>query len=369
VKNTSLEGVRGAAALLVVVLHLHVAMPGLEWAENGYLAVDLFFVLSGYVIGAAYSANVRDGATLRAFITRRFVRIWPVHVAASVLCYAVVTVFAITFGFGAARFAPSIGEALAIVFLAQGLNIFNHDIGTAVSWSASDEFYTYLLFGVVCLIARGRLRIIAFVLLAFIGYALAVWASVGLGECLKLGACFSATYRFGWSRCLVGFFVGALIAEYRLSAPIAAMMGRVPQFLAFAVMFLFVLFADRVPGSALAAPLVFAALIASMSGDSGLIARIFQTRIAQYFGRLSYSLYLAHAVFLPLVYGAASSMPGPLAHAIEGAAFLLASLALAHVLCDRIETPCRRWFNARTSRAFSRAIPTFSNSGSDRTFG
>jgi peptidoglycan/LPS O-acetylase OafA/YrhL len=369
VKNAGLEGMRGAAAVFVVLFHLHFAMPGLDWTENGYLAVDLFFVLSGYVIGGAYRANVRDGAALSSFIVRRFGRIWPVHVAASVLNYVLLMGFAATIGAAPAHVGPSIGEALAIVLLAQGLNTFDHNIGTNVSWSTSDEFYVYMLFGLLCRMAWGWSRIAAFASLALIGYALAIWASVGPEECLTKGNCFSMSYSFGWSRCLAGFFFGALIAEYRNSAPVAALAGRVPQCLAFAVALLFVLFVGRVPGSALAAPFVFAALIASMSSDIGPVARIFQTRAAQYFGRLSYSLYLAHAVMRPWVHFAALWMPGPVAHAIEGAAFLLVSLALAHILCERIETPCRRWFNARADRAFSRTIPTFSESGSDRTFG
>lgn len=355
-KNASLEGVRGVAAFFVVLYHLHFAMPGLEWTGNGYLAVDLFFVLSGYVIGGAYRASMRDGVAWWAFMVRRFGRIWPVHIAASVLCCVVMIVLAILVGRDPAGFAPSVGEVFAIVFLAQGLNTFDHDIGTSVSWSTSDEFYVYALFGLLCLTVRGRLRIAAFVTFALIGYALAVWASAGLGECLKRGACFDMTYRFGWSRCLAGFFVGALIAEYRDSAPVAAFAGRVPQAVAFAVALLFVLFVDRLPGSALAAPLVFAALIASMNSDRGPVVRIFQTRAAQYLGRISYSLYLAHAIFRPLVSGAALVTHGPLGHAIEGGVFLVVSLALAHVLCERVETPCRKWFNAWADSTLRHAI-------------
>ena len=97
-RHTTLDGLRGSAALAVMFFHADaialVRMPG------GYLAVDLFFVLSGFVIAAAYLDNfAKLGAG--GFLKRRFARLYPT--------YAVGIVCAIG---GAAIVALSRGEAL-----------------------------------------------------------------------------------------------------------------------------------------------------------------------------------------------------------------------------------------------------------------
>lgn len=353
-RNASLEGLRGAAALFVVLFHLHFAMPWIAGVENGYLAVDLFFVLSGYVIAGAYGASVRDASGCMAFIVRRFARLWPAHIAASAALYAFYVLAKLPHGHVITASVPTVTEAAAIATFTQGLNLFDRHIGLEVTWSTGDEFFVYALFGLICLAARGRSRVVAFALLALVGYALAIWASVGPSGCLTLGECFGMTFSYGWSRCLAGFFVGALIAEYRNHAAIAALTGRATQLLTFAAALLFVLFADRVPGSAFAAPVVFAALLASLIRDSGPVARILQTRAAQYLGRLSYSLYLAHAVLRPELFGIAEHVSGALAPVVA-LLYLFASFALARILYERVETPCRERINAWADRAFSRA--------------
>lgn len=351
-RNESLEGLRGVAALLVVFFHMQFYIAGLGPTRNGYLAVDLFFVLSGYVICEAYGANVGDAWHWRAFIVRRFGRLWPTHVAASALYYAMILMNAALAHLEIGRFLPSFGEVLGIAFLAQGLNVFDHDVGTAVSWSASGEFYVYLVFGLVCLNIRGRARLVAFAGLALLGFAIAIWQTVGVDKCFAHGHCFDMTYRNGWARCLVGFFSGALVAEFKGHALIAALADRVPQALSFAVTLLLIGFADRMPSAALAAPIVFAALIGALSRNSGPVASIFRSRAAQYLGGLSYSLYLAHAIFRPVLRVAAIVKSSATAHAVECALFLLASFALAHALRHFIETPYRRRFNAYADATF-----------------
>lgn len=75
-----LDGLRGVAALLVVVFHLLEPHAGGDHAKliinHGYLAVDFFFMLSGYVIGYAYDDRW-DCMTIKDFLKRRIVRLHP----------------------------------------------------------------------------------------------------------------------------------------------------------------------------------------------------------------------------------------------------------------------------------------------------
>jgi peptidoglycan/LPS O-acetylase OafA/YrhL len=340
-KNDSLEGVRGAAALLVVVYHMHDEIPALAATRNGYLAVDLFFVLSGFVIAGAYAARLRDAREGFAFMGRRFARLWPAHIVASAVCIAIPAAACIVVHADPSHAIPTVREGVAIVTLSQGLGTVTRDIGTAVSWSASDEFYVYVLFAAACIMLRGRGRVAAFAVLALVGYAVAVWSSPA--SCAH-DACYDLTFTWGWGRCLAGFFAGALIAEYCERA--AFLRRRVPQVVAFAASVALFAFAHCVRGAAFAAPFVFAALVASLSADCGPVARVFQSRPAQYLGRLSYSLYLAHAPLRGLLYAVALIWASPAAHAVEAVVMIAGSLALATVLHRRVEAPCRERINA-----------------------
>ncbi len=78
-----LDGLRGVAALLVVFYHI---FEGFSFAgggtlitviNHGYLAVDFFFILSGFVIGYAYDDRWKKNMTLKGFFKRRLIRLHP----------------------------------------------------------------------------------------------------------------------------------------------------------------------------------------------------------------------------------------------------------------------------------------------------
>lgn len=82
-----LDGLRGVAAMLVVAFHLfetYSAGPAHQIINHGYLAVDFFFVLSGFVIGYAYDDRW-DRMSLSNFFKRRLVRLHPMIIMGSVL--------------------------------------------------------------------------------------------------------------------------------------------------------------------------------------------------------------------------------------------------------------------------------------------
>jgi len=341
---TSLEGLRGVAALLVVFHHMGYAPPH-PLLGNAYLCVDLFFVLSGFVICRAYGAQLSSPTQVRTFVIRRFGRLWPVHIATSVLTIAI------------ARHIPSIGEVFALATMSQGLNIFPDRVGDLVSWSISDEMFVYLAFGALCFLLHGKARIAAFAVLALIGYTLAVWIALRVNKCLLNQHCLGGmTFNFGWTRCLAGFFIGALISEFRhrIAAPAG---GHIVQLMAFSASLLMILFANDLPGSALVAPLVFAVLIGSLVTDRGPVARILQTRAPQYLGKVSYPLYLGHGVLFLQIVGVTTgaNLEGRL---VPYALFLFWSFGIAHLLHKYIEVPFRDRFN-RWSQAMPSSTSTY----------
>lgn len=131
------------------------------------------------------------------------------------------------------------------------------------------------------------------------------------------------------------------------------------QVTAFSAALFLLISADALPGSALTAPLTFGALIGALISDRGPVSHILQTPAAQYLGKVSYPLYLAHGVMLPLVV----SMPADVGLAdqlVTYALFLFWAFAAAHVLHNYVEVPFRNRFNAWSqmlSRATSSQVP------------
>lgn len=82
----ALTGMRGIAAWLVVLYHIRLSVAGLPHSvvavlAKGYLAVDFFFLLSGFVIWLSWGERLRRGGigAVPGFLWRRLARIWPLH--------------------------------------------------------------------------------------------------------------------------------------------------------------------------------------------------------------------------------------------------------------------------------------------------
>jgi len=155
---TGLDGLRGLAALVVLLMHVGSGMQG------GHLAVDFFFMLSGYVMARAYEARLRQGTIGPAdFVVARFRRFWPTMAIAASL------------GGIAMAMATGPSPALAITYLAALLLIpSGPTIPYAINLPAWSIFYE-LLANAGHAFGLSRLRTQSLVVLLVIaGIALAI---------------------------------------------------------------------------------------------------------------------------------------------------------------------------------------------------
>lgn len=152
----ALTGVRAFAAFWVLALHVWgvVALlaPGVltraaePFALAGALGVDVFFVLSGFIISYNYARTFDEGGGVRRwrrFLWARLARIYPVHVV--LLAALVPAVWGLGFGgeIEARRWsARALAESLLLVHAWSG----NVDVWNPVSWSISSEWLAYLTF-------------------------------------------------------------------------------------------------------------------------------------------------------------------------------------------------------------------------------
>ncbi len=110
-----LDGLRGVAALIVVAFHIfeiHSGGPALQIINHGYLAVDFFFALSGFVLGYAYDDRWGRGLNFKGFVKRRLIRLQPM-----VLMGATLGMLAYYFGLAHIE-STSVGTLLLIWLLA-----------------------------------------------------------------------------------------------------------------------------------------------------------------------------------------------------------------------------------------------------------
>jgi peptidoglycan/LPS O-acetylase OafA/YrhL len=82
-----LDALRGAAALLVLWMHLHLSHHVSIYPPRGHLAVDFFFMLSGYVMARTYEGHMRGGVW---FLRKRIRRLWPTVAAGSLFGLALI---------------------------------------------------------------------------------------------------------------------------------------------------------------------------------------------------------------------------------------------------------------------------------------
>jgi peptidoglycan/LPS O-acetylase OafA/YrhL len=352
----SLEGLRGIAALIVALYHLKIGTEYVAVLKNGYLFVDLFFVLSGFVICAAYFSRMNTVQDFKPFVIRRFGRLFPLLVFSTILFVLLTNLIvfakklAVAYGYGGflnnpdglTFLVPSAGEVLATLTMTHSLGIFDDLILNTPSWSISTEFYTYLLFAAVCLLFPERKRLPVFGVLTAIGMAVTVWSSVNVHACLEKGGCMGVTYDYGFLRCVYSFFLGALL--YHVSRTVALPNGMLQAAGLVTLGLCFSLLA-AFPGIAFLFPFAFALLILSLTKDSGTLATLLKMRPFQILGQRSYSIYMLHMPLMLIFENIAKRVDGVLAGALVVVAYVGVLLLISGWSYRFIEDPFRERFN------------------------
>ena len=335
-----LTGVRAFAALWVVVAHLRVGiahgidLPGLVdlVCRVGYLGVDLFGLLSGFVIALNYAERLArpDGGRTARYLWVRAVRIVPLHwfaLACLVAARLGLDGFDATVGHYGAR---ALVEQLVLV---HGFG-FSRLAWNVPSWTVSSEWLCYLVFPLaapllVRLRAGGAAALAAAALLA--ATAVAMRASGYPG--------FNATAHWGVVRIAGEFAAGcclqrAFVSGFARSAPWDAL---APIAIAAAL-------AAIALGSAAAVVACFAVLVYALAHQRGALARALASRPLVFLGDASYAIYIVHYVVLRLFAHALRGSPEPAGgDLVARVAFQLAAVLgvaiAAHLL---VESPARR---------------------------
>jgi peptidoglycan/LPS O-acetylase OafA/YrhL len=266
---------------------------GLGLVRNSYLFVDFFFVLSGFVISSSYSVRLNNGASMAAFIIRRFGRLWPLHIAILSLFVSVETLKLLlyTHGFhvGSLPFqgSQSAGSLPANFFLIQSLGLVNNLTWNMPSWSISTEFYVYIIYATIMIVFHKN---------KYLSSSLFLFASI-VSIIIIIGHSptgMDITFDFGIFRCLLGFLCG--VGIFSFFKYFTFDFGRCATACEFGVILItttFVNFAGRTKYSLLA-PFVFSVVVLVYAKQEGKISKWLSVSLIQKFGAWSYSIYMIH---------------------------------------------------------------------------
>ena len=335
-----LDELRGIAALVVLFFHIATRGGGPTILPNGFLAVDFFFMLSGFVIAEAYEARLAGGMGFTAFAVRRLIRMGPVAVLGACAggAYLVARAYA----------APGRSDPLLEVLGANALNLLIlpklwHARATGWElfpangplWSLFFEIAMNLVWA--AWLAGRSTR----VLCALVAGSAAVL--VGLG--LRFG-----TLDLGWeavslaggaARVGFGFGVGLLIHRARGYLP---QMGHKGALLALAALLYFLALPLPALGWQLAVVLICMPAVLLLAVSAGRASVVPGGALL---GRLSYPVYGTHFPLLALWAGAFKFAGG--GSGGHWAALLLALplLAAASAVLVWFDEPLRAWLSRR----------------------
>lgn len=354
-RSAPLDGVRALAVLAVLAYHAHY-----PWAVGGYLGVDVFFVLSGYLITGVLLSTHRSWWGYRTFLVRRSVRLVPALVVAT----AGVTAVALAIGLDdpvARCGAASLGYVMNLPFAESwGCHAMWH-----VTWSLAAEQQFYLVWPLVLgglalvlrrmrtgPVGRGRgLAVAAALCLGAYGLSL-VWQVV-----LRLDGASTARVAFAPDGRSLVLLVGCALALLTARRPPvwAGLRGRVADATAWAALgALVVCFAvagigPRVPDLVpiVVVGLASAALIAAVvrAPATSVVARVLGAAPVAWLGRVSYSLYLWHEVGYTL-----AELVAPRGSVVAEVLRFVLALGLAAASYYAVELPAQRWWRRRSER-------------------
>lgn len=354
-----LDGLRGVAAIIVVLFHLAEALARNHFdniINHGYLAVDFFFLLSGYVIGYAYDDRW-DKLSTGSFLRRRFERLQPLVILG-------MTLGAIGFYFTDSTIWPLIHTVplwkLIIVTLI-GYTILpiplSMDIRgwqemhplNSVGWSLLFEYIANILYA-LGIRKLSHKALSYFVVLA--GIVLVHFAVTNPNGDITGGWTLNAAHmRVGITRTIFPFFAGLLLS--RVAKPVYIKNA----FLWCSIVIATILLMPRIGGAenlwansvyeALCIIIVFPLIV--YIGASGVVSGQTENKICTFLGHLSYPLYMTHYILVYFYVAWVSNHSGVTLQLAWPYALLTFSgaIALAYASLKLYDEPVRAWLRKK----------------------
>jgi peptidoglycan/LPS O-acetylase OafA/YrhL len=341
----ALTGLRGIAAIVVFFAHtrdtlqsrglqLDVPRVVLRLFLSGGRQVDIFFVLSGFILALIYRdwfASDFTGKSYGEFLLRRFARVYPLHAFMLILVIAFVFaahLFHANTINGLDRFTPESLPAYFLLVQAWGFSGTDAGQWNPPSWSVSIEALAYLLFPFFIWLTskiektRPWTSFIILVVCGFVLNSLTPWGLAGFPGIAR-GL---SEFALG---CATAAFYGKPVARW-LQSELGSLLSLTALLVCFAL----------TPDTGFAIGLFTAPLLLALCAEN-FASKLFSNRLIYFLGEISFSIYLGHFLYSTIAYRLISvpwMQTGPL-HLTIGlcviAAFVLGASALTYFAVER----------------------------------
>lgn len=181
--------------------------------QNGSAILDLFFILSGFVICNAYGGKISTGREFFDFMWLRLGRLYPMHLLMLFVFVGIeIAKYVAEVGFGLVAVKSAFVINNGYSFLTNALLIHSLGVHDSVtynfpSWTISVEFATYIVFGTLLLLVR-KTRWVLAISVVLIGASVTVLILVDASSRPH-----EVSYDYGFFRCVEGFFIGVLLCH------------------------------------------------------------------------------------------------------------------------------------------------------------
>lgn len=298
-----MDALRGVAALLVVGAHLQFFYKTSFGASHGYLAVDLFFGLSGYVMARSYEGKFARGMNLRGFMQVRLKRLWPT--------------MAIGAAFGLAAYWPLFPVNLAVILFLMALMfvpLFHNDYPCFPENSPAWSIFFELFANLVHVLVLCRLTVRQLLAISVLSGAVLLGFSRDLDVGVDL-----ATFWLAFPRVLFSYCLGIALWRWRGDKPLFANEWALLMLIGGIVL------AGLLPSGSAWADFVFVFALCPFIVAGGLAAPRFGQRFFALLGDLSFPIYAVH---FPVIYLAKASGHGPVMAVISILCFAYLTMRL-----------------------------------------
>ncbi|MEG1615841.1 MAG: acyltransferase [Bacteroidales bacterium] len=355
-----LDGLRGVAAIVVVWYHVFegYASSRLDQIINhGYLAVDFFFILSGFVI--AYAYDDRWGKLTTAdFFKRRLIRLHPMVIVGTLIgCLMFYTQGCDWWDVSVVAFSSlMIGTLMNLFLIPATPGIEVRGIGemfplNGPSWSLFFEYIGNILYGLF--IRRFSNKSLSILVLT-LGIVLFSWVVFGPQGDLAYGWQLTFVHgTAGFIRMLFSFSLGLMM--FRLVKP-----GKVKgAFILASVILVAFLVMPRIGNEStlwmnglydmFCVTILFPILV--YIGISGTLKGELSNRVCKFLGDISYPLYIVHYPFIYLYIAWVKNEKLPFSESWYGAVgVLVVSMAIAYLSLKHYDEPVRKWITAKLAQ-------------------
>jgi peptidoglycan/LPS O-acetylase OafA/YrhL len=368
----SLTPMRGLAAIWVMLFHIDVSLfyrdlgallprDATGLLSRGYLWVDFFFLLSGFVMAHVYSRQLLQaprGHAVKHYLWARFARIYPLHLFTLLVLMACVPLVerfypAVIDGSWTTYFAWS--AVPSNLLLTQSMNQHVYLSWNMVSWSIGAEWWTYVI-AIPCIILMASLRL-------WFSLAVATLSAVLL-VCLVYwlpAHNLDITFNYGFFRCLFEFNIGLMLYQlFKRNMFHGLLSGDV---LAVILLLAIVVVFHTGWQDLLVIPL-FGLLILALAYNRGRVEQFLNKPVMQYLGDISYAIYMVHCLWFMVFWFAFPSLKSQLGvtsfSGVEKFGYSLVFVALtitsSHFIHRYIERPAQRKLLALFKPAATKAV-------------